>query len=218
MASSLGSRWLRWVWWAALAALFVFFLNEAIHLRFLTPGATGPSLMRKQAWYWGHFLFALPAVLLGAAQFSARLRATRPDIHRWVGRSYAVLALLAGLAGLWLGMVADPPGARMPAVILALLWLGFTAAGWLRARAGDYVSHRQLMTRSYCLIWVFVWSRLVAEPWLAPLWTWIKDPAELIATQSWAGILIPILLVEAWLSWRPLAMGRAAGKVTRLAA
>ena len=113
-------------------------------------------------------------------------------------------------AGFWLTCVADPPGVRLPGAILAALWFGFTLAGWLRARAGDYVNHRLLMIRSYALIFVFVWSRIDANPLFAPLWSWLKDPNELVDNHVWFGILVPILAVEAWLTWTPLMLGRQA--------
>ncbi|MBS0295164.1 MAG: DUF2306 domain-containing protein [Proteobacteria bacterium] len=200
--------WGRAIGWTALFALFAYVMIPTLHMRFGTPGAAGPSLMHKQAWYCGHFVTALPTVVIGALQFSSGLRATRPTVHRWLGRTYVALALPSAVAGFWLACVTDDPGSRIPAAILALLWFGFTLGGWLRARASDYTSHRLLMIRSYALIFVFIWSRIDADPVFAPLWAWIKDPNELMGNQAWFGILVPILLVEAWLSWRPLLLGR----------
>lgn len=214
-----GLPWGRALGWTVLFGLFAYVMIPTLHMRFGVAGAAGPSLMHKQAWYWGHFVTALPAAIVGALQFSSGLRAAWPKVHRWLGRTYVVLVLPSAVAGFWLACVTDDPGSRLPAAILAVLWFGFTLGGWLRARAGDYVSHRLLMIRSYALIFVFIWSRIDADPAFAPLWAWIKDPNELMGNQAWFGILVPILLVEAWLSWRPLLQGkaRATAKAARAA-
>jgi uncharacterized membrane protein len=183
--------------WLALAGATAFVFREAIAYRFLAPGRLGPSLWDRQAWFYGHALFGTLALLLGAAQFSARLRAQRPHIHRWTGRAYVVLAVLGSLVGIWLALNSDFPGRRAPLALLGLLWLWFTLDGWRRARARQFAAHRLLMIRSYAVALVFVLARLLAMPPVAPiLFGFIQDPPLREATGIWVAVVAPVLLLH----------------------
>jgi hypothetical protein len=80
--------------------------------RYLIPGAPAlsPPILANAFTRYGvltvHAGFAATALILGPWQFLARMRAGRPRVHRWIGRSYAICALIAGAAGLILAFGA----------------------------------------------------------------------------------------------------------------
>ena len=99
-----------------------------------------------------HLAGGLVALAIGPWQLNSRLRARAINWHRWMGRGYVVAVLVGGLAALPLaarsqaGLVA-----HIGFGLLAILWLTATALAYFRIRAGDRVSHREWMIRSYSL-------------------------------------------------------------------
>ena len=102
-----------------------------------------------------HVAAAAVFAVLGAFQFSARLRRRRPGWHRGAGRVLVVAGLLVALSGLWLTVFY--PGAPGGAVA----WLARLAAGSATAisitlglaaiRRRDIQAHRAWMIRAYAL-------------------------------------------------------------------
>lgn len=109
-----------------------------------------------------HVFGAMFALLLGPWQFSTRLRASRPVLHRWMGRLYLGLGVLVGgLAGLYMafhafgGIVAETGFG-----LLAVLWLYTGLRAYLAIRSGDVASHRRWMVRNFALSFAAVTLRL----------------------------------------------------------
>lgn len=116
--------------------------------------------LRSLAFY-AHVGLAPVALILMPFQFLPRLRARRPRLHRWIGRSYATAILLSGLGGLMLALGTEAgPVAASGFGLLAVLWLATTAVGVWKARARDFVAHRQWMIRSAALTFAAVTLRL----------------------------------------------------------
>lgn len=142
-----------------------------------------------------HAICGSIALAVGGLQFFPRLRASRPALHRWLGRSYVALVAASGLAGLFIA--PNVPGGAVSAIgfgLLAVLWLGTTAAAFQHARARRIADHRRWMIRSFALTFAAVTLRLylpaffiagssydAAAPWLAWL-CWVPNlvVAELI--------------------------------------
>jgi uncharacterized membrane protein len=115
----------------------------------------------RTSWLVVHAGCAATALLVGAVQFSARLRRRRPAIHRWVGRIYVVACLVGGASGLVLavGSVAGPV-ATAGFASLAIIWVLTSALGWRCARTGAFAAHRRWMMRSWALTLAAVTLRL----------------------------------------------------------
>ncbi|HSO69530.1 MAG TPA: DUF2306 domain-containing protein [Arachnia sp.] len=103
-----------------------------------------------------HIVSVIPYSLLGAFQFSSRLRARRPAWHRATGRLLVPLAMAVAFSGLWM-TVAYPskPGSgallytfrlAVGTAMAASVVLGFAAI-----RRGDVMRHRAWMIRAYAL-------------------------------------------------------------------
>ena len=102
-----------------------------------------------------HIVAAALYALLGAFQFSARLRRRRPNWHRTSGRMLVAAGLLVAVSGLWMTLfyTGAPGGDLLWAIRLlvssamgASIVLGFTAI-----RRRDIAAHRAWMVRAYAL-------------------------------------------------------------------
>jgi uncharacterized membrane protein len=102
-----------------------------------------------------HVLAAGLYALVGAFQFSARLRRRHRDWHRRAGRVLVVAGLLVAGSGLWMTLFyAGAPGGVLlwtvrllvGSAMAAGLVLGFTAI-----RRRDIAAHRAWMVRAYAL-------------------------------------------------------------------
>lgn len=102
-----------------------------------------------------HVAGALLYALIGAFQFSTRLRRRHRSWHRGAGRVAAAAGLVVALSGLWLtAFYADAPGGALlwgvrlvvGTAMAAALVLGVTAV-----RRRDVAAHRAWMIRAYAL-------------------------------------------------------------------
>ncbi len=192
---------------AFIFALSVYCLYRAIIFRFLQPGMLGPDLLHKQFWYWGHLLFALPMLFGAPLQFIPRLRQQAPQVHRAVGKIYVLGASGAAIFAIYLGATTEYEGSRLSLVITGLLWLFFTLAAWRCAEAKNFIAHRAFMIRSYTLALVLVWLRLMYD-FQDYLFFFVQDEVLRDATREWASWVVPLLIVECWISWLPQLRGR----------
>lgn len=111
-----------------------------------------------------HIFASAVALVFGPFQFSARLRATRPGLHRWIGRIYlGVGVLVGGGAGLFMAFHAyGGPVSRLGFAALATVWLYTGFRAYRAIRAGDVASHRRWMVRNFALTFAAVTLRLWA--------------------------------------------------------
>jgi uncharacterized membrane protein len=102
-----------------------------------------------------HIIAAAVYALLGAFQFSARLRRRKPPFHRTSGRVLIVAGLTVAVSGIWMTLFySGTPGGGLlwtvrlvvGSAIAASIVLGFTAI-----RRHDIAAHRTWMIRAYAL-------------------------------------------------------------------
>jgi uncharacterized membrane protein len=202
----------RWGWriaWIIVVGLSSYYLYRAVNYRFIKPDQLGPELFNKQVWYFAHLIAALPVIIGAPLQFISSLRKKRPGLHRFIGRLYVVGASLAALTAIYLGaIVGEYEGSQLPIGLLGLLWLFFTLSAWRCAVRYDFDAHRLFMIRSYGMALVLVWLRVMYDfqDWL---FFYVKDEALRDATREWASWVVPLLLLEFWLSWLPLLRGKS---------
>ena len=194
-------RW-TYVWLATICALSAYYLYRAINYRYFTPAQQGPDFVAKQFWYYSHLLFALPVLFGAPLQFIAALRQRAPRVHRTVGRAYVLGACIAALTAIYLGGTSQYEGSRLSIVLTGLLWLFFTLAAWRMAVARNYGAHRAFMIRSYTLALVLIWLRLMYDL-QDYLFFYVKNEDLRDTTREWASWVLPLLVVEFWISWRP---------------
>ncbi len=103
-----------------------------------------------------HILAAVGYAVLGAFQFSARLRRRWPGWHRRTGRLLVVLGLIVAFSGLWMTLAyprQDGTGEILWVVrLLASSATGLSLIlGLVAIRSRDVVRHRAWMIRAYAL-------------------------------------------------------------------
>ncbi|MFE1317902.1 DUF2306 domain-containing protein [Kitasatospora phosalacinea] len=133
------------------------------------------------------------ALSLGPLQFLPGLRARRPALHRWTGRTYVLATAALGVGGL---LIAPhglyPPFSPLGFVLLDVLTLTTTALGVQHARRGRTAAHRRWMVRSYALMFTAVTFRL----WLFLL-TPTGLPASVVYTSgAWASWIVNLAVAE----------------------
>lgn len=179
---------------AVLAVLSLAVVGYAIGAYTLLPaGAAVHPGMRSafeahRVGLYVHVFASAVALALGPFQFSSALRSARPGLHRWLGRLYLGVGVLAGgLAGLYMALHAygGVPG-RLGFACLALAWLFTGLRAYLAVRAGKLAAHRCWMVRNFALTFAAVTLRL----WL---------PASLVAGVSF-DLAYPLI---AWFCWVP---------------
>lgn len=109
-----------------------------------------------------HLASVIPYALLGAFQFSSRLRRHHPGWHRGSGRLLVVLGLVVALSGLWMTL-AYPRGLGTGVLLYAFRLLAGSAMaasvllGILAIRRRDIAHHRAWRTRAYALALSAAW-------------------------------------------------------------
>ena len=147
------------------------------------------------------------ALAIGPWQFRASLRASRPRVHRWMGRTYVTAALAAGVGGLLLAPLSQGgPLAHLGFGTLAVLLLVTTGLAFVAIRRRRFPVHRAWMTRSYALVFTAVTFRL----WLGLGALAALPPDQVYAVGSWTSWLIDLLVAELLLAYLG---GRAAERL-----
>src|SRR3954452_18421555 len=149
--------------WVPFALIALVLLPAVFGSLRLVELAGGPQLMPADPRFTSsplplvvHVVSALGYAVLGAFQFSARLRRRRPGWHRAAGRVLLVLGMAVALSALWMTLFYPrQPGTGALAYLFRLAFasgmavsiiLGFTAI-----RRRDIPGHRAWMTRAYAL-------------------------------------------------------------------
>jgi hypothetical protein len=158
----------------------------------------------------GHVIFGSVAILACCLQVWPWLRTRYPDVHRRIGLAYVFAGVLpAGVLGLVLGAQTPfGPVLRASNVLLALVWLFVTIAGYRAGRQYRTTEHRRWMTRSVVLTLSIISNRVWAVVWvitLSPQLATTFGGNEALMVQSiaglsgWLGWVLPLVVTEWWL-------------------
>src|SRR5262245_2467570 len=151
-----------------------------------------------------HYLFMPLALLVGAVQFSARLRQARPALHRVAGRVFFA-ALLVGVAGAVIKIVrGDLYGgtlSRLQFSGMAATTLVCATMGAVAARRRRLVAHERWMWRTYLVVWSSSVVSRLGILLLVPLaWRWMGTrsedyviPYNAVLAASWA---VPLFVAD----------------------
>ena len=109
-----------------------------------------------------HLAMAALITLAGLLQLTPQIRAYFPKLHRWVGRSYIVIAVLASTSALYLtvirGGAAGDVSQHVAVSLDAVLILIFAAQALRYARARNFAVHRRWAIRLFLAasgVWFF---------------------------------------------------------------
>ncbi|GAA1662548.1 DUF2306 domain-containing protein [Fodinicola feengrottensis] len=156
-----------------------------------------------------HIGFASVAMLTACLQIWPWFRQRYPIVHRRIGRVYVFAGVLpAGVCGLIIGAASPygPPAAASD-VMLAVLWLTFTAVGFRMARKRRFADHRRWMIRSFALTFSIITNRIWGIIFAIALPS--PSPAEIAPLGAWLGWTTMLLLAEWWLVERGVGKRRA---------
>ncbi|GAA1348581.1 DUF2306 domain-containing protein [Saccharothrix algeriensis] len=166
------------------------------------------------AWHYpvlaAHVVFGSIAMLTCVLQIWPAFRRKHPHWHRRAGRVYVFGGVLpGGVLAVAVGAVSPfGPALQFSNVLMGLLWLAFTVAGYRAGRRKRYAEHRRWMLRSSALTLSVITNRF----WAVGLG--LTLPAQLdttfggsevaltqtvAGTSAWMGWVVPLLLVEWWL-------------------
>ena len=99
-----------------------------------------------------HAVCSAIALLVGPWQFVDALRSRHLQLHRALGRCYALAVLTGWIASLPIALHAQTrPIASAGFLALGLSWVTATATAIWKVTHGDIAAHRRWMTRSYAL-------------------------------------------------------------------
>ncbi len=145
--------------------------------------------------FFVHVYASIWVLLAGFSQFSGRLQRQRPRLHRSLGYVYAGnILLITGPASLVMGFYANGGiTSRIGFILLALLWIWFTALAIIKARQKDFSAHRNYMIRSYAL----TFSAITLRAWKFGITNTIElPPMDVYRTVAWLGWVVNIGVAE----------------------
>lgn len=190
--------------WIAIILLSAYYLYRAILFRFYKEGI-GPTFWDKQFFFIFHLLTAILPLALGPLQFWNWFRNRYTTWHRLLGKIYIVGSLLGGISAFVLGVLQPYEGSIVPVVILSLLWIFMTIAAWVTIRNKNIKAHRLFMIRSYTLALTFIFLRILSDlVYKKNLLFFIKNEEVKDVTYEWLSWVLPLMIVELFISWIPL--------------
>jgi len=137
--------------------------------------------------FYLHITLGGIALFVGWPQFNKKLRTTRLNLHRILGKIYVFAALPSGLAGFFIAWFAI--GGMISSIgfaLLAIYWFSTTLSAYLAIRQRNLLLHEKMMIFSYSACFAAVTLRI----WLPLLEMWFDD-------------FVPAFRIVAWLSWVP---------------
>ena len=197
----------RWGWalfWLIIAVAAAWFLTDSFRFIVTREAPTGETFWGRRIWYFAHVALAIPVLLIAPIQFAASVRERWPWLHRALGRVYLAASLLGGLFALHLGSTIAAQETQVPLTLFAAVWIGFLLIAWQAARLRRFDVHRAFVIRATAIALSFVWVRMMAAG-DGLLLAFIENADLRAATRGWLSFVLPLLVVEAWLSWGPAA-------------
>ncbi|MEQ1675138.1 MAG: DUF2306 domain-containing protein [Chitinophagaceae bacterium] len=190
-------------WNAGLLLLLAFFtwLMASITMEYIPYNTDVGFLRIKQQYididHWRiaffiHVYASLWVLFAGFTQFSKRLQRNNPSLHRTLGYVYVVdVLLITGPAGLIMGFYANGGlFSRIAFVLLAVLWIFFTAMALIKAKQKNFKAHRNYMIRSYALtlsaLTLRAWKYAITNTMTVPP----MDVYRVVAWLGWVGNLV----------------------------
>jgi len=155
-----------------------------------------------------HAFFGGLAMLLGAFQFSNRLRARYLNVHRMLGYIYVTSVFISAPLGFPVAKRIDNLSLAAASAAQAFGWMATTAIALYCIRRGNIVQHRRWMMRSYPFAMVFTVARLIIP--IPPIFKLGLPGIEMVV---WSTIALAAFLPNVFLDWRAIVARPAAKAV-----
>ena len=183
----------------AIAAIAPYASFNSDNFNNATSRFAGEAPLRVVALYV-HMFAGGTALVIGPFQFIGKLRARRPVLHRWMGRTYLIAVMLSSLSAFIIapGMISGLVG-EFGLILLGMLWLWTGWNAYRNIRAGNKEIHREWMTRNYALTFAAVTLRF----WLGTL---IGTQIPLLDSKyggDFDALFVEVYRVVMWMAWVP---------------
>jgi uncharacterized membrane protein len=155
-----------------------------------------------------HAFFGGLAMLLGAFQFSNRLRARYLNVHRMLGYIYVTSVFISAPLGFPVAKRIDNLSLAAASAVQAFGWIATTAIALYCIRRGNIIQHRRWMMRSYPFAMVFTVARLIVP--IPPIFKLGLPGIEMVV---WSTIALAAFLPNVFLDWRAIVARPAAKAV-----
>jgi len=151
-----------------------------------------------------HAIFAGIALVMGAFQFSNRLRARHLKLHRVMGYIYIVCVAIGAPMAIPLAAKITTPSLVAASAVQTFGWMFCTAVALYCIRTGNIQQHRRWMFRGYPFAMVFTVARVLIPipPILRAGWLGI----EIVV---WTTVALAALLPTFFLEWRSIVPRRS---------
>jgi uncharacterized membrane protein len=200
-------------WGIVIAASLYFIYNNALHYFSYNVDSYGPDFYPVYApSLLIHVVGGLLALVLGPFQFMSSIRKKYPLTHRFMGKTYLLAVLVAGLASLNLSINKIIIGENLIAygaglAGLALAWLSTSAMAFWAARSRNFVQHREWMVKSFVVTCGFTSFRLIDKILTEKFHVDPMTSSNLLAWGCWA---IPLLVTDLVLQGQKISRGNRA--------
>ncbi len=147
-----------------------------------------------------HAIFAGVAMVMGAFQFSNRLRARYLRVHKIFGYIYVACVFIGAPIAIPLAMRVATPSLVAASAVQAFGWMACTAIALYCIRTGNVQHHRRWMIRGYPFAMVFTVARLLIP--IPPIMRTGYVGREIVV---WTTIALAGFLPSMVLDWRSIA-------------
>jgi uncharacterized membrane protein len=154
-----------------------------------------------------HAIFAGLAMIMGAFQFSNRLRAKYLQVHRVMGYMYVVAVMIGAPIAIPLAARVSTPSLVAASAVQAFGWMLCTGIALYCIRNGNVREHRRWMIRGYPFAMVFTVARL-----LIPIPPILKSGVVGIEIVVWTSIALAAFLPSVFLELQSIRQRPAASR------
>jgi len=190
-----------------LLTIFVTYMKNA---RIFDPSSDIAQHFAPVKWYLvAHAFFGATAMVLGAFQFSNRLRARYLKVHRTLGYVYVVSVFLSAPFAFPVASRIDSLSLVAASGVQSFGWMVTTAIALYCVRNGNIAQHRRWMIRSYPFAMVFTVARLII-----PIPAILRLGFPGIEMVVWTTIALAAFLPNVLLDWSMITARPAAKAAT----
>jgi len=190
-----------------LLTIFVTYMKNA---RIFDPSSDIAQHFAPVKWYLvAHAFFGATAMVLGAFQFSNRLRARYLKVHRTLGYVYVVSVFLSAPFAFPVASRIDSLSLVAASGVQSFGWMVTTAIALYCVRHGNIAQHRRWMIRSYPFAMVFTVARLII-----PIPAILRLGFPGIEMVVWTTIALAAFLPNVLLDWSMITARPAAKAAT----
>src|SRR5258708_3555095 len=150
-----------------------------------------------------HIIPGLLFIVLGPLQFVRRLRSSRPELHRWMGRLVIASGLIIGSTALVMSPQMAIGGANEMAatMLFATVFLFALIKAFLSIRRGKVALHREWMIRAFAIGLAVATARPIMGVFFATRSITHLTPHDFFGTAFWLGFTMNLIAAEIWINY-----------------